>query len=64
MCLFTVNTTMTHSLLLSTLGLERVTDWLQRHDLSMRIFDVYNDCYAVVFNCSERDAVYLSLLAH
>jgi hypothetical protein len=55
---------MTHSLLLSTLGLERVTDWLTQHGLSVRIFDVSNDCYAVVFNCSERDAVYLSLLAH
>jgi hypothetical protein len=55
---------MTHSLLLSTLGLERVTDWLTQHGLAVRIFDVSNDCYAVVFNCSERDAVYLSLLAH
>jgi hypothetical protein len=64
--IFTVNTTMTHSLLLSSAGLERVTDWVIRKNTHMRILHVLYeptcDRYVVVLDCSARDATYLDLL--
>lgn len=59
---------MTHSLLLSSLGLERVTDWVAAHDKFMRIIHVLYepdwDSYVVLVDCDQRDATYLSLLEH
>lgn len=67
-CVFTVNTTMTHSLLLSSRGLERVTDWVIHNNTHMRILHVMSesdwDLYVVLLDCSERDAFYLDLLEH
>lgn len=53
---------MTQSLLLSNVGLERVSKWITAYDLHMRIFVVGVDSYAVVVECTERAALMLDLL--
>lgn len=53
---------MTQSLLLSTVGLERVSMCVYAHDLCMRIFVVGVDTYAVIVECPERIAMLLGLM--
>lgn len=59
---------MLQTLLLSTAGLERVSDWAESNNSHMRIvhviYELAWDSYAVIIDCSERDATYLSLLEH
>lgn len=59
---------MIHSMLLSSAGLERVTDWVRSHNTDLRIihvlFEPNWDRYVTLVECTEREATYLSLLEH
>ena len=58
----------TQSLILSSVGLDRVTLWAQERDNRLRIVCVLNglrhDSYVVLVDCSERDSSLLSLMEH
>lgn len=57
---------MLHSLLVTSLGLDRVSDWINTRDANMHIihvmFEPNWDRYVLLVDCSERDATYLALL--
>jgi len=59
---------MIHSLLLTSSGLDRVTDWVVANHTHMHILGVLiepkRDRYLVLLDCSARDATFLSLLEH
>lgn len=64
-CYF-INTCMLHSLLVSSMCLDRITDWIRTRDIDMHIIHTFYgldwDRYVLLVRCSERDATYLSLL--
>lgn len=57
---------MLHSLLVSSMCLDRITDWIRTRDIDMHIIHTFYgldwDRYVLLVRCSERDATYLSLL--
>lgn len=57
---------MTHGMLLTCDGLERITEWAQNQGNHMRILHVMHeqdwDLYVVLVDCTDSELVWVSLL--